>query len=228
MNKYELVIFDLDGTLVDSAPDVLSAANKALGQMRLPLLTNEQIKKAIGPSSEVFAAVALGEHNKHRTEEFFQIYRACYLEHCADRTAPFDGIMEMLENLRSLKLAVASNKPFIFVQKILTQLGMDTLFEISAAPEVAGNPKPNPAMIHYLLDRFNVEPEKALVVGDTDNDILAAQRAGVAVCAAGWGYAEKEKILALCPDFYIRHPSELTEMLCQKNSVRVVLNEQER
>jgi phosphoglycolate phosphatase len=228
MNKYELIIFDLDGTLVDSAPDVLSAANKALGQMRLPLLRDEQIKKAIGPSSEVFAAVALGEHNLQRTEEFFQIYRAWYLEHCADRTAPFAGIMEMLENLRSLKLAVASNKPFIFVQKILTSLSMDSLFEISVAPEMAGKPKPDPAMIHYILDRLNTEPEKALVVGDTDNDILAAQSAGVAVCAADWGYAEKERILALCPDFYIRYPSELTEFVRQRNGVRAVFNEQER
>jgi phosphoglycolate phosphatase len=207
---------------------VLSAANKALGQMRLPLLTSAQIKKAIGPNSEVFAAVALGEHNLQRTEEFFQIYRAWYLEHCADRTAPFAGIMEMLENLRSLKLAVASNKPLIFVQKILALLGVDTLFELSAAPEVAGKPKPDPAMIHYILDRLNTEPEEALVVGDTDNDILAARRASVAVCAAGWGYAEEEKILALGPDFYIRHPSELAKLVRQRNCVRAVLNKQER
>jgi phosphoglycolate phosphatase len=215
MDRIELIIFDLDGTLLDTLPDVHQCINLALANMNLPPISEKQAKIAIGPGPEHFARIALGESNKNLLEKFFQIFRPIYHEKCFERTRPFPGISELLINLYGYRLAVASNKRLSFTARILHGLNLESHFSLIVDPELAGEAKPSPKMVDYVLKHLKTMPGHALLVGDTENDLLAAKAAGVKSCAVGWGYSELHSLASHNPDYSINTPSELLNILEQ-------------
>ena len=215
MKRFDLIIFDLDGTLVDTAPDVYLSINLALAQMQLPAISEAQAKSAIGPGPEHFARIVLGENNTERLASFYELFRPIYYEKCVDSSRPFSGIPELLAQLDGHKMAVASNKRLSFNQRILKELELASYFELVVDPEVVGKSKPAPEMIEYVLKHFGVPAERALMVGDTDNDLLAARAAGVKSCGIGWGYAPLQELLSLNPDYHIERPLELLGIVGQ-------------
>ena len=224
MNKFDLLIFDLDGTLLDTAPDVLTCANIALAEMGLPQLTLEQIKKAIGPGPDNFVRITLGESNLHRREEFYTIFRSCYIEKCADKTRLFPGVRELLDQLPPLKLSVATNKPLVYSEKILRHLNLSDSFDLVVGPELVKHVKPHPGMVEYALKHFRIDPSRALMIGDTDNDILSAQAAHVRTCAVGWGYSDINDLKKLAPDYIVNEPGELLDILQLKPVAEEIRN----
>lgn len=212
-NELKLLIFDLDGTLLDTVPDVHSSVNNALKTMELPAATLAQTQRATGPSREIFAEIILSKANMHRIEEFFQIFRPVYKKNCYRKTKPFPGIIDVLKELKGLKLAVASNKSLAITIKILKKLEMTKYFDLIVGPELVKHPKPAPDMITFSLQQFKIPPDRALVIGDTDNDILAAGAADVKSCFAGWGYSMEREMLKQKSDFYIKEPADIFSVI---------------
>lgn len=172
-----------------------------------------QAKKATGPSREIFARIILGEENLSRAEEFFKIFRPTYEKNCYQKTRPFAGIIEVLEELNNTSLAVASNKLLSMTKIILQELKMEHYFDVVVGPELVQHPKPAADMIDHCLNKLGVTRDNAIVIGDTDNDILAARAAGVSSCFAGWGYAAAKEALQLDSDFYAQKPGDFITLL---------------
>jgi len=219
MKRFDLIIFDLDGTLVDTAPDVHRSINLALAQMQLPAISEAQAKSAIGPGPEHFARIVLGENNTERLASFYELFRPIYYEKCVENSRPFPGIPELLAELNGQKMAIASNKRLSFNQRILDELRLAPYFQVLVDPEIAGKSKPAPEMLEYVLRHCEVSAERALMVGDTDNDLLAARAADVKSCAIGWGYAPLEELLPLKPDFHIERPYQLLGIVEQNGKL---------
>jgi|YelNatPaOPRAMG01_1025707.scaffolds.fasta_scaffold09273_9 2-phosphoglycolate phosphatase len=214
--KFGGVVFDLDGTLVDTAPDVYRCANLALQTMGMRPISLEEAKRSIGPGPDNFAKIVLPADQQHRLDEFIRVFRRYYDVHCLDSTRPFPGIIEMLEEMAELPLAVASNKPRVYTLRILEALGLKRFFRVILGPENASRLKPSPDMLLAACTALAVRPAAALMVGDTDNDILAARAAGMRVCAVAWGYSSESELACLEPDFLIHAPRELPGLCCPK------------
>lgn len=213
----QAILFDLDGTLVHTAPDVHRAINYARGELGLPPLSLAQALKAIGPGSDRFAQTVLGDEHAHLLEGYLEIFRPYYLQICAENSRPFPGIVELLEALRSYRLAVVTNKRLVQSQALLETIDLIDYFDLLVGPELVDHIKPAPDMIHYALDQLGLAPDQALMVGDTDNDLLAARAAGVTNCAVTWGYSDTDFIRSLAPDHLIDKPDELLPILASFN-----------
>jgi phosphoglycolate phosphatase len=210
-----MIIFDLDGTVLDTAPDVHRCINEALSIMGLSPLTLEQTKTAIGPAGRhSFSTNVLGPNHEHRVDEFIQIFRPIYFDGCCIDTKPFDGVTELLETLSgTLPMVVASNKSQPYSEKILDCLNLRHYFEFVIGPERVQHPKPAPDMLTFGMERLQVSPNDVLMVGDTDNDILAAQAVPMDACGVSWGYMPPSDLADLNPTFMIKAPSELIEKI---------------
>ncbi len=213
-SRPKVILFDLDGTLVDTAPDVHPAINAALEEMGLPLLTFERARLAIGPGADSFVNIILGQVNENRLEEFLLHFRPLYYERCTDKSRPFPGIVDLLTTLQpDFRLGVATNKGRRTTTRVLDVLALAPFFELVVCPDSVERGKPAPDMLLLAMDHFQVEPQQMLFIGDTDNDILAAKAAGVPCIAVTWGYADHAIIKALNPDFIVDAPAEVLKLL---------------
>ena len=213
MQRIDTIIFDMDGTLVDSGPDILRSVNLALAEMGLPAITFEQARKGIGPGSAAFTRAMLPEDQLHRSDELLRTYKRIYWDHCTEGTAVYPGIPELLDRLHGRKLAVATNKPRTMTVKILEHFGMLERLHMVVGPEDVLKLKPHPEMLLKVLEALGSVPERALMVGDTDNDVLASKRAGMTACAVTYGYFSREELEAQGPSCMIDAPLELLEVL---------------
>ncbi|MCR4439497.1 MAG: HAD-IA family hydrolase [bacterium] len=207
------IVFDLDGTLLDTAPDVHLCSNLALRAMGLPEISLAQARASIGPGPDNFARVTLGEENMHRFGEFIALFRQLYSDRCLVSTRPFPGVMDMLQSLQGHRLVVATNKPGPYTKRILAGLNMEPYFDVVICPEEVTHLKPHPEMILTAMARTAATPETTLVVGDTDNDIIAGKAAGARTCAVTWGYGPRATLESLGPDFVISRAAELFSLL---------------
>jgi len=212
-HRFETIIFDLDGTLADTAPDVMVAINHALNKMKARPVSLDQVKRAIGPGKEEFIQTVLPDARKSEKEKFLASFRAFYWDHCLSQTALYPQMEEVLNKLQGRALAVASNKPRFFTEKILKGLGVLDLFHGVVGPEDVTHAKPHPEMIVALLKRLEKKPSRTLLVGDTDKDMLAGRGAGVRLCAVRYGYGRSEDLIPQRPDFLIDYPGELLDII---------------
>ena len=213
MADIQAVIFDLDGTLANTLPDVHASINFALETLNRPILNDAQIREAIGPGKDHFIQAAMPGATEAQGVEFLEIFRGRYETHCLNKTRLFHGMETVLKAISGLKLGVASNKPTHFSTQILEGLGVKGRFDFIAGPDNVTHAKPDPEMINLVLDRLDVPSENALFVGDTDHDVMAGKGAGVNVCAVRYGYGLVEKMEVHHPEFWIDEPLELLEIL---------------
>ncbi|MFH1007274.1 MAG: HAD-IA family hydrolase [Candidatus Latescibacterota bacterium] len=219
MRAIATIIFDLDGTLVDSSRDILNSVNLALKEMGLPEVDMEQARKGIGPGSDVFAQTMLAPEQYHRWEELLERYRRCYVDHCTERSTLYPGVKELIGHLSNGSpskppyLAVATNKPHSMTDRILEHFGLFRRFRMIVGPEDVTHLKPDPEMVQIILETTGSSPGETLLVGDTDNDIRAGKDAHILTCGAAYGYFPKEHLLAQHPDFLIEAPLDLLTVL---------------
>jgi len=221
--EFELLIFDLDGTLVDTARDVHFCINETRADMNLPPLTLEEARKSIGPGPNTFVDLVLPSDQKHRLDEFIKKFRACYIDHLTDHSRPYAGIVELLAELQKqgIPLAVATNKPRRYTEKLLRDLDLLRFFSGIFTPDDVASRKPDPEMIVKVLEDMNASAENSLLIGDTDNDILAGKEAGVWTCAVTYGYGPQEVLRNLQPDFMIDRPEDVLEIISTKKQAFV-------
>jgi len=213
MTTFSTLIFDLDGTVAHTLPDVRKAINHTLHIMNMSERSLEQIQKVIGPGDMAFLEAILPGENQRVRDEFLGLFRAYYWDHCLDETRAFPGIPDILDRFRDLHLAVASNKPRKTAERILEGLSLLHYFDFVLGPDDVRIPKPDPEMIVKILTGSNTDPSRALLVGDTDRDLLAARSAGIAFCAARYGYGDMQVLEKSQPDYMIDSAIELVDII---------------
>lgn len=210
----EAVIFDLDGTLLDTLEDLKDSVNAALEKYHMPCRTLEEIRTFVGNGIRtlLIRSVPGGEANPHFEEVFFY-FQEYYKEHCNDKTAPYDGVIELMRELqgRGIKMAIVSNK-FEDGVKALNEKFFADYTEV-AMGEIPGKRKPDPEAVNRTLQMLGVEKDHALYVGDSDVDILTARNAGVRCISVTWGFRDEEFLLEHEAGVLIHRPLELLEFV---------------
>jgi phosphoglycolate phosphatase len=210
----DLVLFDLDGTLVDSLPDIAAALNHGLEAHGFPVLTTETVATLVGDGIVSLAnrALALQPDNKGVTAEALsQSVRQRYLEYPCVLTKAYDGITETLEALktRGVPMAVLTNKPGSIARPLLDALGMTSWFFCIIGDGDGFPRKPDPSALIDLMARVNAKPERTVMVGDGVPDIEVAKAAGCIPVAALWGYSPRALLLSQSPHYAMMAPSQI-------------------
>jgi phosphoglycolate phosphatase len=210
---FDLYIFDLDGTLVDSRADLTNAVNFCRADLGLPPLPPEVVEKYVGEGAVQLLERALGPEHHDRVATALGLFRGYYGEHLLDSTRPYPGVARLLEELRErgARAAVASNKPEAFSRAILEGLGLAPSFSLILGGDTLPVRKPDPAPVHQILRELAVEASQALLVGDSHVDIETARQSGIPVCAVTYGFESRETLLALGPDFLADEPAQVLE-----------------
>ncbi len=212
--QYDLVIFDLDGTLCDTAPDIRRCLNRALREFDLPPLSEKALMAAIGPAGKAFLRAIVPEGTDLTlAERIVKVYRGYYEVENTVETKPFPGVIELLEALKVLGIAqaVASNKPLGQVETIVDGLGLRDYFIDVVGPESVAKPKPDPEMLHLVMREAGAEPGRTLMVGDTHNDMTSGRNAGAKTVFVDWGYAKDVDPSTI--DVHVRTPAEICELV---------------
>lgn len=205
----ELIVFDLDGTLVDSKKDIAIAVNLTLSQFGFPQLTEEEIGKHVGTGVWPLIAKTMKDLDSVEVNKAFSAFTQNYLEHLVDNTLLYKGMLEVLTHYESVKKVILTNKLNIFVEPLLRALDLKHYFVGTYGRDSFPTYKPDPLPLLEISKIHQVPLNKILMIGDTEADILAGQRAGTQTCAALYGFGDKNSVLNLKPSFYIDKPSDL-------------------
>ena len=212
--KVELVLFDLDGTLIDSKVDIANSVNYTLRDLALPQRSLEEIFSFVGDGVKRLLRLSVGEDNLELYERALRIFREHYLTHCLDTTTFYPEMGEILSHLNGQgQCAIVTNKTMEYTMEIVKGLGAIESFSAIESPRNSSDLKPDPGMLLRVLEKLAISPERTIMVGDSTNDVRAAQAIGVKVCAVGYGYGNPEKVKALKPDFYCEQPTDLRHLL---------------
>lgn len=217
MLRYDAVIFDLDGTLLDTLDDLMNATNYALEQMGFPQRTRKEMEAFVGNGvAKLMERAVPAGTSPEDTARALNIFKPYYARHSKDKTAPYPGIIETLNTLRAkgCKLAVVSNK-FDAAVKTLAQDYFPSLMDLAAGENEAGGvpKKPDATMVFQTLAALVVTPGRAVYVGDSDVDLQTAKNAGLPCISVTWGFRDREFLLAHGADTLIDRPSELLERI---------------
>jgi phosphoglycolate phosphatase len=227
MTSARTVVFDLDGTLVDTAPDLINALNFVLDREGLPAVPLHSARNMIGAGArrlierglEVEGRVAGLEDITRLTRDFIDYYAA----HIADISRPFNGLEGALDDLsaRGYRFAVCTNKLEWLSKLLLDRLGLSWRFSAICGADTFGVSKPDPAILRQTIARAGGEPSAAIMVGDAGPDIGVARRAGIPVIGVEFGYTEVP-IADLKPDRVISHmrelPAAVESLMFQRNT----------
>ena len=208
MHPIDLLIFDLDGTLIESKWDIATAVNLTLRDLGLPVREQEEIFSFVGDGIKHLLRLSVGEENQSRYEDALRVFRGHYLAHCLDRTQFYPGIDRVLAHYAAKHKAVATNKSLEYTTRILDGLGAHHFTYIVGGDNGYGL-KPEPGMLLKILDELKVERDRAVLIGDSTNDINGGHNAGIKVCAVGYGMGNREKMAACNPDWFIEQPEDL-------------------
>ena len=207
--RAEVLLFDFDGTLIDSKVDIATAVNLTLGDLGLPLRSVEEIFTFVGDGVKRLLRLSVGENNQATYDRALEVFRKHYLEHCVDTTQWYPGIWEVLHHYKDRKNVIVTNKSLEYTVCIVEGLQARDLFTHIEAPRDTTELKPEPVMLERALEVLGAAPEHAVMIGDSTNDVRAAQAAGIRACAVGYGYGNRDKVTALKPDFYCETPHDI-------------------
>ncbi|WP_207541074.1 HAD family hydrolase [Sabulicella rubraurantiaca] len=185
-----LAIFDLDGTLVHSAPDIAAALNRLMARRALPSFDLPEVQAMIGDGARALLAKAFATRGAAWGEEDLQSFLPDLEANSAVLTRPFPGIPEALAGLSEAgwDLAVCTNKPIAATRALLDGLGLAGHFPVVLGGDSLSVRKPDPGHVRGVLDEVGAAPDEAVMIGDHSNDVLAARGAGVRSIFAAWGY----------------------------------------
>ena len=214
MNRRELVIFDLDGTLVDSKIDLVNSVNATRGFMQLEPLLESVIASYVGNGAPMLVRRALPDASEEQVARGLRFFLEYYREHMLDCTVLYPGVREALDELHAaeLPLAILTNKPVRFSIHMMEGLGLDTHFFRIYGGNSFAEKKPHPLGIEKLIAESQADRAHTYMVGDSSVDILTARNAGVHACGVAWGF-QPETFSLEPPDFVIRDMRELVPMM---------------
>ena len=209
MNSPKLLIFDLDGTLIDSRPDISHALNSILAKRGLPQADDRRIAPYIGTGVRALLAEIAIANGQTDVDALFSEFDEIYAQVLLKDTKLYPGILDVLEGFDSTPKVVLSNKYQRFIEPILVGLGIAHFFVDSYGRDAFAKMKPDPLPVLLACKRCGVEPKDTLVIGDTATDIRAAKAAQARSCAVLYGYGDINELRALKPEFLIDHAQQL-------------------
>jgi phosphoglycolate phosphatase len=208
-----LVIFDLDGTLIDSSIDLANSVNATRAHLALPPIENEVVYSYVGNGAPVLIRKALGpEYSEKAVEDALQFFLGYYREHMLDNTVLYPGVREALERFRAagIPMAVLTNKPVRFSEAIVDGLGLASHFIRVYGGNSFDFKKPHPVGVEKLMDESGARREETVMVGDSGVDVQTARNAKITACGVTWGF-QPETFTAHPPDFLVDKPEELAD-----------------
>lgn len=222
----DLLIFDLDGTLIDSKLDLAHSVNVMRVHMGLPPLENELISTYVGAGAPVLMRRALGaQASEEQVGKALEYFLAYYNDHKLDNTRAYPGIPEALAALQrdGVRMAVLTNKPVIISNRILEGLGLARYFLRVYGGNSFEQKKPNSIGVDTLLKELGVERSRALLVGDSAVDVRTARNAGIRVCGVSYGF-QPETLEEAPPDMMVDRPEELARIVIAERNNRGASN----
>ncbi len=210
--KISLIVYDFDGTLVDTLFDIADAVNLSLNELGLRTLSRATIRKYVGKGVERLMAQSIDGTGYTDLPRAVELFRRHYSENLMNHTRFYPSGREILDHFRDKKQAICSNKPEDFVRRILQSLESLDPFDAILGGDSVKSKKPDPEGMLHLLDRFQCAPEMAVLVGDSPVDIETGKRAGVYTCIVNYGFGNPKEIASANPDCCIDHLSELKDL----------------
>jgi phosphoglycolate phosphatase len=217
---FDLMLFDLDGTLVETAPEIMDAVNDTLRQFKLSLVTQQQVNDWIGHGTLALLVQALADRsgmtveavrNSDLLRQMVPVYDGFYQQRCGTRSHLYPHVRETLHSLRAqgVKLAVVTNKESRYTRVVMNVHQLGPLFDAVVSGDTFATKKPDPAGVAHCLAKFGMARERTLFVGDSSIDAATARHAGVAVWLLPYGYNMGQPIEACAPDRVIADFSSL-------------------
>lgn len=225
MNKQDkqLLIFDFDGTLIDSVPDLADATNTMLEQLGKPTYSLDTIKEWVGNGSRLLieralvgqTVVSAGQVTQEEADHAEQLFFDAYKNISDSKTVAYPDVDRGLRQLKDagFTLALVTNKPIRFVPKILETLGWSPLFSLVLGGDSLAVKKPDPAPLLHTCETLHFTPEQTIMIGDSINDIHAGQRAGIDTFSLAYGYNYGQDIRDSNPTHAFNTFAELLELL---------------
>ena len=218
MKQYDTVIFDLDGTLMDTLEDLADAVNEILQRNGYPVRTIQEVRRIVGNGLRQTLTLCLPQGTGEEViDKLLPDFASYYQEHCQIRTKPYDGIMETLRELyeRGFKLAIVSNKRDEAVKTLNREYFQEYIRVAIGENESAGiRKKPAPDTVYQALRELGSKKEQAVYVGDSEVDRKTAENSGLPCISVDWGFRDREELEKLNPAYLISRPAELLEILC--------------
>jgi len=204
-----VLIFDLDGTLVDSKKDLTASVNYVRQQFNLPVLTEEEIGRFIGNGALTLIRRALADQaTETNVQAGLQMFLSYYRSHMLDSTRLYPGVAETLERLADFELAVLTNKPVHFSCAMLDGLGIYKHFAVVYGGNSFDHKKPDPVGVYQILSDTKGDRGRTWMVGDSAVDVMTGRNASIRTCGVTYGYVA-ETFIEAPPDVLIDHFSEL-------------------
>lgn len=216
----DLVIFDLDGTLIDSKLDLAHAVNAARRHMGMPPLDHERVYSYVGNGAPVLIRRALGDQaSEPQVQEALEFFLEYYRDHMLDYTVPYPGVRQAVEELHEAGAvqAVLTNKPVRISRAIVEGLGMGPYFRQIYGGNSFDFKKPHPIGVETLMSECGVARDRTLMVGDSSVDILTARNAGVMSCGVTWGF-QPESLADPVPDLLAARMDEVAEWVIARRT----------
>ncbi len=219
LDRIRLILFDLDGTLVDSVPDLAWCGNEMLRRLDMAQRDLDSARAWVGNGVERFVKRFLSGDMDAEPDEVlyaagFDLFNGLYVDNVSKRSQVYPGVTETLQQLAGgdLHLACVTNKPEPFTSDLIAAMGLDSFFELVVAGNTTARKKPDPMPLHYAANHFGLDYAQCMMVGDSSNDVRAARAAGFAIVCVPYGYNHGIDISASSPDLIVDNLKELAAM----------------
>ena len=215
---YKLIIFDLDGTLLDTSYDIRKTLNDTLKRFDCPSLTQEQTLSYIGNGARELCKRALPDDKQHLLEDFFKEYSTSSQNGDNALTKPFDGEEDALIKFKKkgIKLCILTNKPQIATERVVAQLLSFVEFDLIIGNSPKFALKPNAESTEYIINYFGVDKKDCLFVGDGETDVMTAKNAKIDGVAVLWGYRDEQTLRKYGANKFANNFSELEKIVYEK------------
>ena len=214
MKHIDLMIFDLDGTLVNSGGDIVASVNYTLKSLGMSLKSEEKILSFVGDGVNKMIERALGKDSQDRFDQALDIFSDYYAMHMLDTTCLCDSVVEVLAHFSDKRKVIITNKRRHFTLKMTDALGISNYFEEIIGADSTAYKKPDRRLFIPLLERLHAAYDETVVIGDGVNDVMLAKNTGVLSCALLNGLTKRDILLALDPDFACEGLRELLSIFC--------------
>ena len=216
--KYQAVLFDMDGTVLDTLDDLCDSINHSLAEFSLPQVSREHVRQCLGNGAAFLVSHSIpADCSPDLEANVLAFYKPWYDAHCLIKTAPYEGILPMMQSLKEqgLRLAIISNKPDRAVQE-LSDAFFPGLLELSVGESPSVRRKPAPDTVLTAASQIGLSVDKCVYVGDSEVDLQTARNAGMDCISVTWGFRAEAQLIEAGASVLVRTPEELESLLLRE------------